>query len=310
MIAVVGMFLGLSVALYFLLKGADFFVQGASVLGRFYRLPYFLIGVIFLGLGTSLPELMAGLFAGFQGSTEFIIANIVGSNIANVFLIGGVLLLFLYKTTEKITISLLDSVFLLLSLLLFLFISVYAQTTVYTGMLLLLLGGVYFFTISSSKSSEFDIVSPNIPYYEALTYLIAGLLVTLIAAKYTVTFSSDIATFFGISVSVVALVIVALGTSLPELAVTFQSVKNNQPMLGFGNIVGSCFFNITLVLGIPALLFTVPVALPNQLLSILLFVSATVLLLLVTVDKVHARSIGIMFLILYSIYILSIWVML
>ncbi len=310
MIAVMGMFLGLAVALYFLLKGADYFVFGARVLGRYYRLPYFMIGVVFLGLGTSMPELTAGLFAGYKGSGEFVIANVVGSNIANVFLIGGLLFLFLYKTSKNISITLKDSMFLLVALLLFFYIVFNTHTTIFVGVLLMLLAVTYFLTIKSDIRSELDINHHQTLYYDALTYVLAGLLVTLIAAQYTVTFSSEIALNFGISISVIALVIVALGTSLPELAVTYQSIKNNQPMLGLGNIIGSCFFNITLVLSIPALFFVIPVELPNQLLSMILFASATIVLILSLIDKIHTSIIGGMFIVLYVLYILSIWKML
>lgn len=249
----------LLVALFALVRGADTFVEGAKQMGASMGMSKFAIGVLIVGFGTSLPELASSIAAALENETAIVIANAVGSNITNILLIVGVLAAFggsiiikreLIKTELPI----------------FFISTVHFLAVIYDGVVdrveaLLLLGTfavyVWFLFFEAKGEHDVDMVQKGKrPYlhFKSLIFIIIGLVAVLLGAQYTVDMVVNIATAFAVPLGLVSIAAIALGTSLPELFVCIQAIKNGDQELAIGNIFGSNAFNILIVIGLPALI--------------------------------------------------------
>jgi cation:H+ antiporter len=247
-------FAGLA-ALFF---GGEYLVKGASGVARHFRLSPMVIGLTVVGFGTSAPELLVSLEAALDGKPAIAIGNVVGSNIANILLILGISALI---APLIIPVSKLwrDLAFML------------AATAILWGMLLdgdvsrgegalLILGlGVFLTTAFLTGKVEPDAdADPIPPQWKSWAFTLGGLIVLVIGARLLVDSSVIIARQFGISEAVIGLTIVAVGTSLPELATSVIAAIRKQTEIAVGNIVGSNIFNIFGILGITALISPIP----------------------------------------------------
>lgn len=244
-------------ALFVLVRGADVFVAGAKQVGASFGMSSFAIGVLIVGLGTSVPELASSLAAVLNGTTEIVIANVVGSNITNILLIGGVLALL--GGPIMISTNLLKT-----ELPLFAIATVHFIASVYDGVVdrieaLLLVGTLtayIWYLLSTSKRTELDqdVEKRMSLQIKSLVFIALGLAAVLVGAHYTVESAVALATGFAVPIGLVSIAAIAIGTSLPELFVSIQAVRNNETDLAIGNIFGSNAFNILLVVGIPGLI--------------------------------------------------------
>jgi cation:H+ antiporter len=256
----------MAVALYALIKGADLFIDGAKNIGLKIGLSSFAVGVLIVGMGTSLPELTSSLAAVWAGVPDIVISNAVGSNITNILLIVGVMAFFggrviihqnLLKTelpifaiaTLHFAASLMDGVI----------------DRIEAVLLLATFGAYMWYIIYESKhdldgdgiadNSAPQVMSEatNAPTLtRSIIISILGLIALVVGAKYTVDMAVNIATGFSIPVAFVSITAIAIGTSLPELMVTIQAIRNKQTEMGIGNIFGSNAFNMLVVVGVPA----------------------------------------------------------
>jgi cation:H+ antiporter len=244
-------------ALFVLVRGADVFVTGAKQVGTSFGMSNFAIGVLIVGLGTSVPELASSIAAVLSGTTEIVIANVVGSNITNILLIGGVLALL--GGPIMISTNLLKT-----ELPLFAIATVHFIASVYDGVVdrieaLLLVGTLtayIWYLLSSSKRTELDqdVEKRMGLQIKSLVFIALGLSAVLVGAHYTVESAVALAAGFAVPIGLVSIAAIAIGTSLPELFVSIQAVRNNETDLAIGNIFGSNAFNILLVVGIPGLM--------------------------------------------------------
>ncbi len=253
----------LAVALYALVKGADMFIEGARKIGIYFGMSAFAVGVLIVGMGTSLPELASSLAGVWSGVPEIVIANVVGSNITNILMIVGVLSFFGGRVIIKQDL-------LKTELPLFFIATAHFSAAVFDGVidkieacLLLATFGAYLWYImvesrqDAKDENDSKEVAGGFPW-RAFSISILGLGALLVGAKYTVDMAVNIATGFSVSVTLVSITAIAMGTSLPELVVTIQAMRSKQTELGIGNIFGSNSFNVLVVAGIPALFVTLP----------------------------------------------------
>jgi cation:H+ antiporter len=248
----------LAAALFVLVRGADLFVDGAKKIGAHFGMSSFAIGVLIVGLGTSLPELASSLAAVMAGSTEIVIANAVGSNITNILLIVGILAML--GGPVVINKNLLKT-----ELPIFSIATIHFIASVYDGMIdrieaLLLFGTLsaylwYLFSSSNDAKEEME-VEPigNGLVIKDVVFVVLGIAAVLVGAHYTVQMAVNIATGLAIPLGLVSIGAIAIGTSLPELFVSLQAIKSKEVDLAIGNIFGSNAFNILLVVGIPGLI--------------------------------------------------------
>lgn len=261
-----------------LIKSSDIFVGAAEKIGLGFGLSAFLTGVLIVGVGTSLPELVSSIIATTKGATEIVIGNVLGSNITNIFLVLGIAGLIGKNFTIKHDLMRIDIPFLLSATLLMSLMILDGSFSRIEGILCLLAFIIYIiFTVMNpvpkTKSIGFE-TSENInePIKKKNSLVKAFVLIILssagifLGAKYTVDSVIAISNIMGIATDIIALTAIALGTSLPEVLVTISASRRGKPEMAVGNIIGSNIFNGLVVMGIPSLI--APLQIPH---SIIIF---------------------------------------
>jgi cation:H+ antiporter len=246
-----------TLGLAMLFFGGEALVRGASAVARHFHLSPMVIGLTIVGFGTSAPELLVSLQAALEGKPEIAIGNVVGSNIANILLILGISALIapLIIPARKMWRDLafmLAATAILWAMLLGTEITRTYGAILFAG-LLVFLGSTFFFGKIDPEPNQ-----PEENQLKAWAYTIGGLVILVIGARFLVNSAVEIATAYGISEAVIGLTIVAVGTSLPELATSVIAAYRKQTEIAVGNIVGSNVFNIFGILGITALIAPIP----------------------------------------------------
>ena len=256
---------GLLTGFLFLIFSADYFVKGTSAIARNFGISPLIIGLTIVGLGTPAPEMLVAGLASLQGNTGLATGNAIGSNIANVGLVLG--------ATALVAPILVKSSLLKRELPVLLAISIASYLLVIDGELsrldgVILLSGLVAFmywllrSAKQSKANSVDVLdaefSDEIPSdlsnARAFFYFLVGLTGLIASSKLLVWAAINIAVTFGVSDLVIGLTIVAIGTSLPELAASIASVLKKEPDLAIGNIIGSNAFNLLAVFCLPGLI--------------------------------------------------------
>lgn len=309
-------YLYLVAGLIFLIKGADWLVRGSSSVARRFRISEFVIGLTVVSFGTSLPELVIGLVAGQEGKTDLVIGNVLGSNIANVLLVLGIAAMIHPLTARKSTVwreipfTLLAS--LILAVLLndaFIDDSNESVLSRIDGFVLLSFFCVFVYYTAQIIRAEADrewvgTVEEHNMTRSALE-IFGGLVGLVIGGQLCVTGAVEIASALGMSETFIGLTIVAIGTSLPELATSAVAAYRKNVDIAVGNVVGSNIFNIFIVLGITSSIHEIPFNPVNNIdLGVML---ATTVLLFVFMFVGHPgrtiqRREGVAFVMLYAIY--------
>ncbi len=261
-------FLILLVGLFLVVKGADILISSAVAIGKKYGVSDFFIGLIVIGFGTSLPELLVSIDAIIKKSPEISIGNVLGSNISNILLVLGSALLI--SKIELSKISRFDNLFHLFIHTVFLLIVWFLVFDYKIGLFFLILFTFYIYksfnkSLSNSENEleTNDFLAKMIfknPLIIGLPAIIFSIILTFFGAEFTVDSVIKISSFFGISDSFLALTLVALGTSLPEIITSVRAAQKKMSELIIGNIIGSNIYNLLLILGFVSLFeaFTFP----------------------------------------------------
>ena len=293
----------LAIGFFMLVKGADWFVDGASGIATKFKIPQLVIGLTIVAMGTSAPEAAVSISAALGGNADITIGNIVGSNILNVLIILGLSAVITPLVVAKSTVRVDIPVVLLASLLLFLGLD--GVLNLWEGILLF---GVfiaymaYLFVITlKQKDSEPEEIK-ELPIWKALAFTVVGLGFIVWGSQVTVNAATALATMWGMSPRFIGLTIVALGTSLPELFTSVIAARKGNADIAIGNIVGSNIFNILFVVGLSAMITPVPFQ-ANFIFDTLVAIGAAVLLWLCCAkDKKLQRWAGWLFLLCYAAY--------
>ena len=305
---IVILLVGFSIGLVLLVKGADEMVSSAVQIALKFKLPSSIIGATFIGFGTSAPELFASTGAALKGDLDLGIGNIVGSNIANSLLVVAVLYLALPKDfSQKIKLNQISPVW--MAILTTVFVSTYVLTNGFPfllgAVLLILVIFVIYKMISTESVDEGELLGEEKNYI----WLRGGLslLATLYGSQLVVDNAVAIAELFGVSSLIIGSTIIAIGTSLPEVAGTISAAKMRKPDIVFGNIFGSNLFNIGLV-GATAIMIS-----PGEISSvidyqlfIMYFVSFIVIFLSRNVIKRNSL-LGYLFIVAYILFLISLF---
>lgn len=298
-----------------LIKGADIFVDGASSTAQNFKVPKMLIGLTIVAFGTSAPELAVSMSALASGSSDMVLGNVIGSNILNILLILGIAALIKPIAVKDNTVRKeLPLVLLISTLLVVLFLdTVFAgasanQITRSDGIVIILFFSVFLYYLlalakqkKEPKSTEEE---PKFKLGKSLLFVLIGLAAIIIGSDLVVDNASSIASALGISERIIALTVIAFGTSLPELVTTVVSAKKGEQDLLVGNIIGSNIFNICLVLGIPVVIFGGIAESSFQMLDlVMLIVSAALLFIFSKTSKQKiSRPEGAIMLAVFAIY--------
>lgn len=248
-----------------LIWGADQFVAGAAGLARTLKVSTLIIGLVIVGFGTSAPEMLVAGVAGWNGNTGLAIGNALGSNITNIALVLGVTAIVSPLVVHsKLLRREFPVLFLIMGIALVLFLD--GTLSMLDGIILLAgLGAFILWMVHLGKKSQGEDHDPiedefaeeipdELPVGKAIFRLLIGLVILLIGARLVVWGAVNIAVAFDVSDLIIGLTIVAVGTSLPELATTIMSAKKGEDDMAVGNIIGSNMFNTLGVLGIPAVI--------------------------------------------------------
>ena len=238
-----------------LIKGASFLIDGAVGLSRKLKIPEIVIGLTIIAFGTSMPELVVNGFAAFAKQGDVIYGNVIGSNIANILLILGITGLlcpiFMPLNTVKKEIPL--SLF---AIIILWFISKDGVLSRIDSLILLSFFIVFLLYIAKlSKTGKKKIETTNfLSSGKILLFLTIGLVGLIYGGKLVVDSAVKIAMIFSVSKKLIALTIVSVGTSLPELATSVIAAKKGQTDIAIGNVIGSNIFNIFLIMGISGMI--------------------------------------------------------
>ncbi|PIE45135.1 MAG: calcium/sodium antiporter [Gammaproteobacteria bacterium] len=250
------------VGLVVLLWSADKFIDGAAATASYLGMSPLMVGMLIVGFGTSAPEMIVSAFAAANGNPGIALGNAYGSNIANIGLVLGITAL-LYPLSVGSRIVRREIPLLALVLLICLgFLYDLSLNRVEAGIMLLAIVVIMIFNTFYSNDndiladefhSDIQAEAKTTPG-KSLLWLITGLLLLLVSSKYLVNGAVGIAEFFGVSDLIIGLTIVAIGTSLPELASSIAAAKKGEPDIVLGNIIGSCLFNALAVVGIAGII--------------------------------------------------------
>ena len=243
----------LSIGLILLVKGADLFIDNISDLGKKIGLSDMFLGITVVALGTSIPEVFVSISSVVNLKPEIAMGNSIGSNIANLGIVFGFACFFISKSS--ITLNLRDIFLLFLTTLLAGYVLFDYKISSSDSILMIGLFILFLLHLMRQKPQE-ELVTPVTKSTFSLTsFSFLSLVLLLIGSELTVNYGSKLASLIGISDTVVGLTMVAIGTSLPELATSFSALKQKKGNLVIGNIVGSNILNIVLVFPIIGLSF-------------------------------------------------------
>ncbi len=300
----------------FLIKGADFLVDGSASVAKKYRISNIVIGLTIVAFGTSSPEMIVSLIASMNGNTEIAIGNVLGSNIVNIFFILGISASIYPLATKSNTIWKEIPMSLLAAILLWVMAndktidgSQYSMLTRIDGIVFLSFFIIFlYYTVGIAKNDTDDspVVDVTImSLQKSIIWIILGLMGLVFGGKWIVDGAVQLAKNFGISESLIGLTIVAIGTSLPELAASAVAAYKKQTDIAIGNVVGSNIFNIFLILGISSLIKPLPFTKGSNIDVMVACLASIVLFVLLFVGKKHIiqKWQGLLMILMYVVYV-------
>jgi len=296
------------IAMGVLIWGADVLIVQSEKIALKFNIPEFIIGATLIALGTSLPEMAASIAASATDKPEIAIANVIGSNILNITLVLASVFLIARNISPDRDFFAKDSTWALMPVFVFILMVLDGVISRFDAALLLLLMGAYLlFLLQDAKNiPEEDLEEIDMAHFSwpnTIMMLCVGLVLVIIGAHFTVESASDIAKSFGISEWVIGIIMVSLGTSLPELVVSITAALKGKVDMAIGNIIGSNMANTTVVLGAAALVKPMPFVPSNYLFDITTMIIATVLLVFLTANKLYTRSAGISLIIILGLFL-------
>lgn len=304
-----------------LIKGADFLVDGGSNIAKRFHIPELVIGLTIVSIGTSMPELVVSLTSAIEGHSDMSIGNIIGSNISNLLLILGICAIIKGLKFKKETKYFESPFAVLVTVLLFLMANntLNGQANLINrieGIILIVfcIAFIVYNIIMARKGEQFDGIEEKeeqtsnmkskwfIP--KSIALLILGIVFLKFGGDMVVNNASKLAASFGMSEKLISLTIIAIGTSLPELVTSVIATKKGEVDLAIGNIIGSCIFNIVLIIGVSSVIAPISFSITYNVDFIVLIVATVFLGLFPYIGKRDemTRSNGMVYLLGYITY--------
>lgn len=305
----------LVVGFVLLIKGADFFVEGSSSLAKKLKVPSMIIGLTIVAMGTSLPECAVSVTASLTGNNALAISNAVGSNIFNLMVVCGFCTLFCPLTIQKDTLKKEFPFSIICAGLLLFFGMIGMSLGRIEGLILLVIFAIYLGIMISNAlkaRQQFDHVPESeeeikiLPIWCCILYIIGGGVAIKFGGDFVVNGASTVASRMGLSQNLIGLTIVAMGTSLPELATSAVAARKNEVDMAIGNVIGSNIFNILLILGVASVMSPITFVMENVIdIMVLVVMSILVWIFCWTKQQLDKRE-GIFMLIAYAVYMVYI----
>ena len=297
-----------------LVKGADFFVEGASSVAKMLKVPSLIIGMTIVAMGTSLPETSVSIAASMNNQNTLAVSNVVGSNIFNLMVVLGICAV-ISKLQVSRDVLKRDYPFSVLCAILLLVcgcIDGIVFLVIFVGFIVVLIKSA----MDARKRGEISEKEREMneemsemkeqPVWKSIIYIVGGAIAIKYGGDWVVDSASTIATSFGISATLVGLTICSVGTSLPELVTSIVAARKNELDMAVGNVVGSNVFNILMVLGVAATISPITFLMENVIDIIVLLVFSLITWVFCMTKKEIGKKEGIIMLVLYAIYLVYI----
>lgn len=295
-----------------LIKGADIFVDGASGIAENFKVSKMLIGLTIVAFGTSAPEFAVSVKSIISNNGDIVLGNVIGSNIINILLILGMSSLIHPLNVKNATVKKELPITLLLTTLFAVLLSdslfdkgLVNAFTRGDGITLLLFFMVFIYYLISMARNKIDDDTNNekLPLLKAIIFSIVGIVGIVLGSNFVVDSASQIATILGVSERMIALTIIALGTSLPELVTSLTATRKGEYDIAIGNVVGSNIFNIGMVIGLPITMFGGISKIAFSYIDLIVMIISSVLLFMFSFnDYKITKKEGIIFVLLFVAY--------
>ncbi len=294
---------------FFLWKGADWLVEGAASIALAAKVSTIVVGITVVAFGTSLPEMAVSLAASIKGEPEITLGNVIGSNIANILLVLGLAAVVSPLKVERHVVTR-DTMLVLGSGVLLLLLTLTGSLTRVHGLIMLAAFVAYlaYYVRDALKNPRHDDIDvKGFHPGKSIVLLVGGIICILVGSDILVDSAVYIAESFGISPAIIGLTMIAVGTSLPELATSAVASKKGESDISIGNVLGSNVFNTLLVLGLAAFLFVGSIPVDSALLWDVALMTVVCLFLVPTLWTGHTltRKEGAFMLVVYAVYIAS-----
>lgn len=295
----------MAVGFCLLMKGADWFVDGAAGIATKLGIPQLVIGLTIVAMGTSAPETAVSLSSALKGNADICIGNVVGSNILNVLIILGITASIVTLKVAGSTIRYEIPYMMGITLVLLILGITGNEITFWEGIVLWVFFLVYLgylFLMAKKQKEKTEDAEQTQPLWKLLVFVAVGLVAIVWGSNLTVDSATAIAEAIGISERFIGLTIVALGTSLPELVTSVTAARKGNADIAIGNIVGSNIFNILFVVGTTALITPVSFAVNFRIDTLVAIGAGALLWLGGKKNQTMGRKLGISMLIAYVVY--------
>ena len=296
----------LALGFFLLVKGADWFVEGASGIADKFGIPQLVIGLTIVAMGTSAPETAVSITAAIRGNADIAVGNVVGSNILNILIILGISSAITSIAVAKTTVRYEIPIMLVITLLLLAFGAMGGTICWWEGIILLLCFAMYLFymfvMIKRGEMQSEELEDTKKTVWKMLLAGVVGLALIILGSDFTVDAATELAKMIGLSEKFIGLTVVALGTSLPELFTSVIAACKGKADIAIGNIVGSNIFNILFVIGTSSLIIPVVFEMSFVIDCIVAVAAGVVLWLCVFRKKKLTRVDGIIMLACYAAY--------
>ena len=280
-----------------LIYGANHIIIESERIALHFNISSFVIGATLIAVGTSLPEMAASMAASSMGKPEMAVANVIGSVTFNIAMILGVVFIIFKNILLKRDLFKNDSAWGLFPFLIFIVMAYDGVISMFDGVVfLILMAGYLLFLSKNAKAIEGEVdislAEEKFAWGKTILILLLGFGLVIIGANYTIESASTIARGLGISEWAISLILIAFGTSLPELAVSITAARKGNADIIIGNIIGSNVANFTIVLGAAAIVNPLNVDFAKYGFDILCAGVATIMLIFITANKLYNKSAG------------------
>ncbi len=294
------------ISLAVLLKAADYFIDSAEEIGLSLGISPFIIGVTIVAFGTSLPELATSLVSVFKGQSEIVVSNVVGSNITNIALVLGLVVVIVKNIEVPKSLWKTDLPFLLGSSFFMWFTLRDLKFTIFEA-ILFAVGIIVFLFYSLNSDEDSDEEFRQKASIKTYLILIAGGIGVALGAEFTIRAIMAISSEMGVPTDVITLSMVALGTSLPEVIVSLSAARKGKTSIAIGNVMGSNIFNTYAVMSIPRFFgdLTIPASVVDF--SLPMMMVMTILFAVMTISQNISRWEGLVLLMFYVFYIVELF---
>lgn len=296
----------LALGFVLLVKGADWFVDGASGIADKFGIPQLVIGLTIVAMGTSAPETAVSITAALKGTADIAVGNVVGSNILNIFIILGLSSAITTIAVAKTTVRYEIPIMLFATVLLLVFGIMGESICLWEGILLWVCFALYFVymfvMVKKGEMKAEEIKNDAKPVWKLVLMSLLGLGCIVLGSDVTVDAATALAKIFGMSEKFIGLTVVALGTSLPELFTSVMAARKGKADIAIGNIVGSNIFNILFVIGTSSLILPVTFEMSFVIDCLVAIAAGAILWLCVCRKKCLKRIDGFIMLACYAAY--------